>query len=126
MNLLWLAPIAGLVSLVFATIFAVYTLKQESGSDKMNAISGAIQEGAAAYLNREYKTIAVVAVITAVILLVALSNSFEGGFFDSGRIAIGFLVGAAGSAAAGYIGMSVSTRGNTRVAQAAFSGVRKA
>ncbi len=124
--MLWFAPIAGLVSLVFAAIFAVYTLKQESGSDKMNAISGAIQEGAAAYLNREYKTIAVVAVITAVILLVALSNSFEGRFFDSGRIALGFLVGAAGSAAAGYIGMSVSTRGNTRVAQAAFSGVRKA
>jgi K(+)-stimulated pyrophosphate-energized sodium pump len=126
MNMLWLAPIAGLVSLVFAAIFAVYTLKQESGSDKMNAISRAIQEGAAAYLNREYRTIAVVAVIIAVILLVALSNSFEGGFFDSGRIALGFLVGAAGSAAAGYIGMSVSTRGNTRIAQAAFSGVRRA
>lgn len=126
MDVLWLAPIAGLVSLVFAAILAVYTLKQESGSDKMNAVSSAIQEGAAAYLSRQYKTIAVVAIIIAVILVVALSNVFEGGFFDSGRIALGFLVGAAGSAAAGYIGMSVSTRGNTRVAQAAFSGVRKA
>ncbi|MGB2728837.1 MAG: sodium-translocating pyrophosphatase [Halobacteriota archaeon] len=126
MDLLWLAPIAGLVSLIFAAIFAVYTLKQESGSDKMNAISEAIQEGASAYLNRQYKTVAVVAVITAVILFVALSHAFEGGFFDSGRIAIGFLAGAACSAAAGYIGMSVSTRGNVRVAQAAFSGVRKA
>lgn len=126
MDLLWLAPIAGLVSLIFAAIFAVYTLKQESGSDKMNAISEAIQEGASAYLNRQYKTVAVVAVITALILFVALSHAFEGGFFDSGRIAIGFLAGAACSAAAGYIGMSVSTRGNVRVAQAAFSGVRKA
>ncbi|MGB2842126.1 MAG: sodium-translocating pyrophosphatase [Halobacteriota archaeon] len=126
MDLLWLAPIAGLVSLIFAAIFAVYTLKQESGSDKMNAISEAIQEGASAYLNRQYKAIAVVAVIIALILFVALSHAFEGGFFDSGRIAIGFLVGAACSAAAGYIGMSVSTRGNVRVAQAAFSGVRKA
>ena len=126
MDLLWLAPIAGLVSLIFAAIFAVYTLKQESGSDKMNAISEAIQEGASAYLNRQYRTIAVVAVIIAVILSVALSHAFEGGFFDSGRIAIGFLAGAACSAAAGYIGMSVSTRGNVRVAQAAFSGVRKA
>jgi len=125
-DLLWLAPIAGLVSLIFAAIFAVYTLKQESGSEKMNAISGAIQEGASAYLNRQYRTIAVVAVIIAVILFVALSHAFEGGFFDSGRIAIGFLAGAACSAAAGYIGMSVSTRGNVRVAQAAFSGVRKA
>lgn len=126
MDLLWLAPIAGLVSLIFAAIFAVYTLKQESGSEKMNAISEAIQEGASAYLNRQYKTVAVVAVITALILFVALSHAFEGGFFDSGRIAIGFLAGAACSAAAGYIGMSVSTRGNVRVAQAAFSGVRKA
>lgn len=126
MDLLWLAPIAGLVSLIFAAVFAVYTLKQESGSEKMNAISGAIQEGASAYLNRQYRTIAVVAVITALILFVALSHAFDGGFFDSGRIAIGFLAGAACSAAAGYIGMFVSTRGNVRVAQAAFSGVRKA
>ncbi|MGB3458562.1 MAG: sodium-translocating pyrophosphatase [Halobacteriota archaeon] len=126
MDSLWLAPIAGLVSLIFAAIFAWYTLKQDAGSDKMKAISGAIQEGASAYLNREYRTIAIVAVIIAVILAVALSNVYEGGFFDSGRIAIGFLVGAAGSAAAGYIGMSVSTRGNARVAQAAYSGVRNA
>ncbi|MCW3133738.1 MAG: sodium-translocating pyrophosphatase [Methanophagales archaeon] len=126
MDLLLLAPIAGLISLAFATIFAVYTLKQESGSDKMNAISGAIQEGASAYLNRQYRTIAGVAVIIAGILFVALSHAFDGGFFDSGRIAIGFLAGAACSSAAGYIGMSVSTRGNVRVAQAAFSGVRTA
>ena len=126
MDLLLLAPIAGLVSLVFAAFFAIYTLKQDSGSEKMNEISGAIQEGAAAYLNREYRTIAVVAVIVALILVVALANGFEGGYFDSGRVALGFLVGAVGSAAAGYIGMSVSTRGNTRVAQAASSGVREA
>jgi K(+)-stimulated pyrophosphate-energized sodium pump len=124
--LLLLAPIAGLVSLVFAAFFAMYTLKQDSGSEKMKAISGAIQEGAAAYLNREYRTIAVVAVIIALILVVALASGFEGGYFDSGRVALGFLVGAAGSAAAGYIGMSVSTRSNTRVAQAASSGVRNA
>lgn len=126
MDLLWLAPIAGLVSLAFAAVLAVYTLKQDSGSDKMREISGAIQEGASAYLNRQYRTVAVVAVIIAGILVVALANTFEGGYFDSGRIALGFLVGAAGSATAGYIGMFVSTRGNTRVAQAAFSGVRNA
>ncbi len=126
MDLLWLAPIAGLVSLAFAAVLAVYTLKQDSGSDKMREISGAIQEGASAYLNRQYRTVAVVAVIIAGVLVVALANAFEGGYFDSGRIAVGFLVGAAGSAAAGYIGMFVSTRGNARVAQAAFSGVRNA
>ena len=126
MELLWLAPIAGLVSLAFAAVLAVYTLKQDSGSDKMREISGAIQEGASAYLNRQYRTVAVVAVIIAGVLVVALANAFEGGYFDSGRIALGFLVGAAGSATAGYIGMFVSTRGNARVAQAAFSGVRNA
>ena len=126
MDLLWLAPIAGLVSLAFAAVLAVYTLKQDSGSDKMREISGAIQEGASAYLNRQYRTVAVVAVIIAGVLVVALANAFEGGYFDSGRIALGFLVGAAGSATAGYIGMFVSTRGNARVAQAAFSGVRNA
>jgi K(+)-stimulated pyrophosphate-energized sodium pump len=126
MDLLLLAPLAGLVSLVFAAFLAMYTLKQDSGSEKMNAISGAIQEGASAYLNREYRTIAVVAVIIAIILVVALANGFEDGYLDSGRVALGFLVGAAGSAAAGYIGMSVSTRGNTRVAQAASLGVRNA
>ncbi|HJH25237.1 MAG TPA: sodium-translocating pyrophosphatase [Methanophagales archaeon] len=125
MSLLLLAPIAGLVSLVFAAAFAVYTLRQESGSAKMNAISAAIQEGASAYLNRQYRTVAIVASIIAVILFVALSHG-DGGFLDSGRIAIGFLAGAVCSAAAGYIGMFVSTRANVRVAQAASSGVRKA
>ncbi len=126
MDLLWLAPVAGLVSLMFAALFASYTLKQESGSAKMNEISGAIQEGASAYLNRQYKTVAVVACIIAVILFVALSHAFDGGYFDSGRIAVGFLAGAVCSAAAGYIGMFVSTRANVRVAHAASSGVRKA
>ena len=126
MDLLWLAPVAGLVSLMFAALFASYTLKQESGSAKMNEISGAIQEGASAYLNRQYKTVAVVACIIALILFVALSHAFDGGYFDSGRIAVGFLAGAVCSAAAGYIGMFVSTRANVRVAHAASSGVRKA
>ncbi len=126
MNLLLLAPVAGLVSLAFAAMFASYTLKQDSGSAKMNEIAGAIQEGASAYLNRQYRTVAVVAVIIAVILFVALSQSMDGGYFDSGMIAIGFLAGAMCSAVAGYIGMFVSTRANVRVAQAASSGVRRA
>ena len=126
MNLLLLAPVAGLVSLAFAAMFASYTLKQDSGSAKMNEIAGAIQEGASAYLNRQYRTVAVVAVIIAVILFVALSHTMEGGYFDSGMIAIGFLAGAMCSAVAGYIGMFVSTRANVRVAQAASSGVRRA
>ncbi len=125
MELLWLAPLAGLISLVFAVIFAVYTLRQESGDERMNAISEAIQEGASAYLNRQYRTIAAVAIILAVVLLLALARTM--GFFDSSRVAAAFLAGALCSAAAGYTGMFVSTRGNVRVAQAAKTGgVRKA
>jgi len=126
MELLWLAPLAGLISLAFAAIFAIYTLRQESGSEEMNAISNAIQEGASAYLNRQYRTIAVVAVVIAVVLFVALSHAFPHGASDSGRVAIAFMAGAACSAAAGYVGMFVSTRGNVRVAKAAESGLRKA
>ncbi len=126
MDLLLLAPVAGLMSLVFSALFAYYTLKQDSGSAKMNEIAAAIQEGASAYLNRQYRSVAVVASIIAVILFVGLSQSLAGGYFDSGRIAIGFLAGAVCSAAAGYIGMFVSTRANVRVAHAASSGVRKA
>ncbi len=126
MDLLFLAPVAGLVSLTFAAVFAAQTLRQEKGSEKMNAISEAVQEGAAAYLKRQYKTVSVVAVVVAAVLFVALSGGFAGGFFDSGRVAAGFLAGAVCSAAAGYIGMFVSTRANVRVAQAASSGVRRA
>ncbi len=126
MYLLWLAPLAGLTGLGFAVAFAIYTLRQESGSKRMNEISSAIQEGASAYLNRQYRTITIVACIIAVILFVALSRAFPHGLFDSGRVAIGFLAGAACSAGAGYIGMFVSTRGNVRVAHAAEFGVRNA
>lgn len=126
MDLVLLAPIAGLISLVVAIFLMIYTLRQETGDEKMNSIASAIQEGASAYIKREYKTIAIVAIIIAVVILLALSYAFSGGYSDSGRIAISFLIGAACSALAGYVGMFISTRANVRVAQAAFSGADKA
>ncbi len=116
--LIYLAPLAGLISLLFAGFFARSVLKEEPGSEKMQEIAGAIQEGAMAYLNRQYKTIAVVAVILAVLIFALLE--------DGSKIAIGFLVGAISSAAAGYVGMNVSVRANVRTAHAASKGLQKA
>ncbi len=116
--LYYLAPLAGLVSLIFAGFFASSVLKEGTGSKEMQKISAAIQEGAMAYLNRQYKTIAIVAIILAVLIYVLLP--------EGDKIAIGFLVGAISSAIAGYIGMNVSVRANVRTAHAASSGLQKA
>lgn len=117
--LFYLAPLAGLISLLFAGFFARSVLKEDPGSEKMQEIAAAIQEGAMAYLNRQYKTIAVVAIILAVLIYVLLGE-------DGGKLAFGFLVGAISSAAAGYIGMNVSVRANVRTAHAASKGLQKA
>lgn len=111
-----LAPIAGILALLFAAYFAWSVLKEKSGTDRMRQISGAVQEGAMAFLNRQYTTIAIFAVIIAIIL----------GVFIGIWVAVGFLVGAILSAAAGYIGMNISVRSNVRTAEAAKSGLDKA
>lgn len=118
-SLIYLAPLAGIVSLVFAAFFASGVLKEGTGTKEMQNISLAIQEGAMAYLNRQYKTIAVVAIILAALMFFLLGD-------DSGKIAIGFIVGAAASALAGYVGMNVSVRANVRTAHAASKGLQEA
>ena len=121
-TLLYLAPLAGLLSLVFAGIFAKSVLKSDPGTPEMQEISGAIQEGAMAYLNRQYKTIAIVAVILAVVMFIALPN--ENGF--NVKTTVGFLAGAVSSALAGYIGMNVSVRANVRTANKAKESLKEA
>ncbi|ATU07839.1 sodium-translocating pyrophosphatase [Methanohalophilus portucalensis] len=118
-DIIYLAPLAGIVSLVFAAFFATRILKEGTGNERMQEIATAIQEGAMAYLNRQYKTVAIVAVILAFLIYVLLEE-------NSGKIAIGFIVGAISSAAAGYIGMNVSIRANVRTANAASEGLKKA
>jgi K(+)-stimulated pyrophosphate-energized sodium pump len=86
------------------------------GNERMRSISAAVQEGASAYLTRQYTIIAIVGVVVF-ILLIPLQNV---------RVAIGFLVGAVLSAAAGFVGMNVSVRANTRVAEAARGGIARA
>src|SRR5205814_4635228 len=93
----------------------VWLLRQPEGNERMREISGAVREGAAAYLRRQYMTIAVVAIVP--FLVIGLYHELGWG------TAVGFLIGAALSAAAGFIGMNVAVRSNARTAEAARSGL---
>ncbi len=103
-------------ALVYGATTSRALLALSPGSERMRSISAAVQEGASAYLNRQYTTIAAVGAVVF-ILLIPLQNV---------RVAIGFLIGGLLSASAGYIGMNVSVRANARVAEAAQSGVSRA
>ena len=118
-----LGLVAGLLAAGYASFLIVGINKLPAGNERMQEISGAIQEGAMAYLSRQYKTIAIVAVVVAVILLVpGLAGVAGFGIWT----ALGFLIGAAASAAAGFIGMSISVRANVRTAEAARQGLNPA
>ncbi len=105
---------AAVIAVLYGVILISSINKKPTGNKKMTDIAKAIQAGAKAFLNRQYSTAAVVAVVLAVILLYALGW----------KTAIGFLVGAIFSAVAGYIGMNVSVRANVRTAEAARGGLK--
>ncbi len=111
----WLAIAAG----VFAVLYAIYAsrsvLAADTGTDRMREISAAIQVGAMAYLNRQYRTIAMVGIVVFVIT----------GVFLGWYSAFGFLIGAVLSGIAGYVGMLVSVRANVRTAQASSKGLQE-
>jgi len=106
------------VAVGFGIYFTLWLLRQPAGSERMQEISRAVQEGAAAYLRRQYITIAGVALVP--FLLLGFYNQLGWG------TAIGFAIGALLSSAAGFIGMNVAVRANTRTAEAAKSGLRPA
>jgi K(+)-stimulated pyrophosphate-energized sodium pump len=110
------ALVCAAAALVYGALTSRALLALSAGTERMRAISAAVQEGARAYLNRQYTTIAGVGVILF-ILLIPLQNI---------RVAIGFAIGGLFSAAAGYIGMNVSVRSNARVAESARGGVSPA
>ena len=112
------ALICAAAAVVYGLALTVWLLRQPPGTERMQEISRAVQEGAAAYLRRQYLTIAAVAVVP--FLLLGFYNKLGWG------TAVGFLVGAGLSAAAGFIGMNVAVRSNMRTAEAARSGLSPA
>ncbi len=112
----WLVLACGVLALAYGAITARIVLAAPTGNDRMRQIAAAIQEGAKAYLNRQYATIAVVGVVIGVILAFTLG----------GYVALGFLIGAMLSGLAGYVGKNVSVRSNLRTAEAARKGLKPA
>lgn len=117
LNLTYLLVFGGAgIGIIYGLILIWQVLKAPAGNAKMQEIAAAIQQGAQAYLNRQYKTVSMIAVVVAIILYFALGW----------HMMLGFLVGAILSAATGYIGMNVSVRANVRTAESARKGLASA
>lgn len=114
MTIVTIALTCGVIAVLYGVLTSQQVLRASAGNEKMRDIAAAIQEGAQAYLGRQYRTIAIVGVIVAVILVPALGP----------LSAIGFVIGAVLSGVAGYVGMNISVRANVRTAEAARSSLQ--
>ena len=121
MDSIIIALTTGTLALLFSALLARKVLSEDQGTDTMKEIGQAIQEGASAFLTREYRTLAVFVVLVSVVI---------GVFIDTMQLqrsipetAISYLAGAICSALTGYIGMSIAVRANTRTAAAAMNGL---
>jgi K(+)-stimulated pyrophosphate-energized sodium pump len=115
-NVAWFGVAGGLAAAAFAVVLILLVLREPAGTDRMRQIALAIQEGAAAYLNRQYTVIAIIGVVIAIVI----------GFTIGWTTAALYVVGAVLSAAAGYVGMNIAVRANVRTAEAARSGLNRA
>src|SRR5882762_3409127 len=115
-NTAWFGVVGGLAAVAFAVALIGLVLRTPTGNDRMREIAAAIQEGASAYLNRQYTVIAIIGVVIAVVI----------GFAIGWMTAALYIVGAVLSAAAGYVGMNIAVRSNLRTAEAAQGGLNKA
>ncbi len=126
---MYLAIAAGVVALVFAAILAWRVTQADEGSEQVRFIGNAIREGAMAFLSREYRLLAVFVVIVFIVLWVFIDADVLGKVGESNAIpgtAISYLVGAIGSGLAGFIGMSIAVRANTRTTVQAQRGLNAA
>src|SRR5713226_7950648 len=115
-NTALVAAVGGSAAVLFAVVLIFLVLRMPPGNARMQEIAAAIQEGASAYLNRQYTVIAIIGVVIAVVIGIAINWS----------TATLYIVGAVLSAAAGYVGMNISVRANMRTAEAARGGLNKA
>ncbi len=122
MSLIYLIPVAGLLALAFAAYKAAWVTRQDAGDQKMQTIAGHIQEGAMAFLNREYRVLAVFVVVVAALLAFGSANQKS----SHALIGLSFVVGAVCSGLAGYFGMRIATRANVRTTAAARIGLNPA
>src|SRR3954471_948975 len=112
----WIVIACGVLALIYGAYAYSRVMAAGTGTPRMQEIAAAIQEGAGAYLNRQYRTIAMAGVVLAIILRGTLGI----------HVAVGFVIGAVLSGAAGYIGMNISVRANVRTAHAATQGMQPA
>lgn len=111
-NILFIAPIVGVIALIFAFFKAGFVAKQDSGNERMKEISSYIHDGAMAFLKREYKALVVFVIVLFIVLALAINV----------KTAVCFVFGALFSAIAGFIGMQVATKANVRTTQSAKTG----
>ncbi|MFA6670894.1 MAG: sodium/proton-translocating pyrophosphatase, partial [Bacillota bacterium] len=112
----YVVPVAGIVALIFAFVLSSRIEKADAGNDRMKEIASYIQEGAMAFLTREYRSLAIFVIVLFLVLT----------FLIGWQTAVCFLVGGLFSAATGYFGMKVATKANVRTANGARQGMNKA